>query len=346
MQLKHKALDFQVRQVGNPEDRTLEFIGSTAAVDRYGDIIEPAGWDLKNYKKNPVFLWGHNYSMPPIGKAVSVKITDNALIFQIQFATAEEYAFADTIYRLYLGGFLKATSVGFQDLEREPIVDKKNEGRQTGWHFLKQELYELSGVTVPANPDAIMMAVQKGIITQEEAAGFPKEAPSDPPLSDIDQRLARLGLPPLEPVTDLAKGFEGYDFSKTIVALCDLVEQLQERLAEAPGIGLNLTLSDEQTALLQAAVEAAIARAGAVLNAKNKEALTQARDLISQVLAAAEGSSSEGKDATPNQSIYSLALNPGQEPHGGRPAGDSVNLAEILAGAKELHQLTCPSHAG
>jgi HK97 family phage prohead protease len=328
MQLIHKALDFQVRQVGNPEYRILEFIGSTAAVDRYGDIIEPAGWDLKNYKKNPVFLWGHNYSMPPIGKAVSVKVTDDALVFQIQFATAEEYAFADTIYRLYLGGFLKATSVGFQDLEREPIIDKKNEGRQTGWHFLKQELYELSGVTVPANPDAIMMAVQKGIITQEEAAGFPQ----DSPLSDIDQRLAKLGL---EPSSD-----------QTIPGLCDMVEQLQERLAEAPGIGLNLTLSDEQTALLQAAVEAAIAKAGAVLNAKNKEALTQARDLINQVLAAAESSSSEGLAGTPNQSIYSLALNPGQEPHGGRPAGDSVNLAEILAGAKELHQLTCPSNAG
>jgi HK97 family phage prohead protease len=328
MQLIHKALDFQVRQVGNAEDRTLEFIGSTAAVDRYGDIIEPAGWDLKNYKKNPVFLWGHNYSMPPIGKAVSVKVTDDALVFQIQFATAEEYAFADTIYRLYLGGFLKATSVGFQDLEREPIIDKKNEGRQTGWHFLKQELYELSGVTVPANPDAIMMAVQKGIITKEEAAGFPQ----DSPLSDIDQRLTRLGL---EPASD-----------QTLSALCDMVEQLQERLAEAPGIGLNLTLSDEQTAQLQAALEAAIAKAGAVLNAKNKEALTQARDLISQVLAAAESSSSAGLAATPNQSIYSLALNPGQEPHGGRPAGDSVNMAEILAGAKELHQLTCPSNAG
>ncbi len=328
MQLIHKALDFQVRQVGTPEDRTLEFIGSTATVDRYGDIIEPAGWDLKNYKKNPVFLWGHNYSMPPIGKAVSVKVTDDALVFQIMFATAEEYAFADTIYRLYLGGFLKATSVGFQDLEREPIIDKKNEGRQTGWHFLKQELYELSGVTVPANPDAIMMAVQKGIITQEEAAGFPQ----DSPLSDIDQRLAKLGL---EPSSD-----------QTISALCDLVEDLQGQFSKTPGIGLNLTLSDEQTALLQAAVEAAIAKAGAVLNAKNKEALTQARDLISQVLAAAESSSSDGLAVAPNQSIYSLALNPGQEPQGGRPAGDSVNMAEILAGAKELHQLTCPSNAG
>ena len=58
MQLIHKALDFQVRQVGNPEYRILEFIGSTAAVDRYGDIIEPAGWDLKNYQEKPGFPLG------------------------------------------------------------------------------------------------------------------------------------------------------------------------------------------------------------------------------------------------------------------------------------------------
>ncbi len=39
MELIHKALDFEVRQVGDPKDRILEFIGSTADVDRYGDII-------------------------------------------------------------------------------------------------------------------------------------------------------------------------------------------------------------------------------------------------------------------------------------------------------------------
>ena len=169
MKLTRKDLDFEVKAVGNPEDRTLEFIGSTGHVDRYGDIIEPGGWDVKNYLKNPVFLWAHNYGAPPVGKAVKVKKTADALVFQVQFATAEEYAFADTIYRLYLGGYLKATSVGFQDLEREPIIDKKNEGRQTGWRYLKQELYELSAVPVPANPNALMNAVQKGVLSQEEA---------------------------------------------------------------------------------------------------------------------------------------------------------------------------------
>ena len=51
MELLHKAIDFQVREVGDPADRILEFVGSTADVDRYGDIIEVAGWDLKNYQE-------------------------------------------------------------------------------------------------------------------------------------------------------------------------------------------------------------------------------------------------------------------------------------------------------
>ena len=61
MELLHKAIDFQVREVGDPADRILEFVGSTADVDRYGDIIEVEGWDLKNFKKNSPFLWAHNY---------------------------------------------------------------------------------------------------------------------------------------------------------------------------------------------------------------------------------------------------------------------------------------------
>jgi phage head maturation protease len=450
MPLIHKALDFQVRQVGNPEDRTLEFIGSTAAVDRYGDIIEVAGWDLQNYfnpkdpsKGNPVFLWAHNSNLPPLGKAVSVKKTADALVFQIKFASREEYgqewpAIApspETIYNLYLNGYLRATSVGFSYIEREPIIHPKNDGRQTGWRFLKQELYELSAVPVPANPEALMLAVQKGIVSAREIQSLQaaeadaetkgvipfKEYPADDPgaawdgpaeikaadvatlkticawfdsakpddkgsyklphhradskkvvWKGVTAAMARLLQPKTEiPESDrqgvynhLAREYARFDktppefkvYNDTELRLIELglppdvddiarmLGDLQERLAQAPGVGFNLTLSEEQVAELKAAWEGAMAKAGAVLNAKNKEALTQARDLISQVLAAAESSVSEGKGETSNQSIYSLALNPGPEPPGGRPAGDSFNLAEILEGTKELHQMICPAN--
>lgn len=170
MELIRKDIDFEIKAVGDPEERTLEFIGSTADEDRYGDVIEVEGWDLKNYTKNPVFLWAHDYHQPPVGKAVKVEKVDNGLMFQVKFPTAEEYVFADTVYKLYLGGYLQATSVGFRDMEREPITDK--EGRQTGFRYKRQELYELSAVPVPANPHAVMMAVQKGIISEKEADLF------------------------------------------------------------------------------------------------------------------------------------------------------------------------------
>lgn len=365
MKLQHKALVFEIKDVGKPEDRTLAFIGNSGQTDRYGDIIEVEGWDLKNFKKNSPFLWAHNYNAPPVGTVVKAFKDPQGLICHTYFPTDDEINAAgwpaniptpETVYRLYKAGFLKAVSVGFQGIEREPILGKADDQGskpQTGWRFLKQDLYELSAVPVPADPNAVMLAVQKGIISAEQAKAFDpseygpckcktcgEEFPAGTAhtcSSDLDQRLVKLGL---EPGSD-------------ILALCVLAESLQAELAQKSSVlKLDLVVSEEQLEKIRAEWEAKYSglspkfKAGAVLNAKNKEALTQARDLISQVLAAAEGSSSEGKVATPNQSIYSLALNPGQEPHGGRPAGDSVNLAEILAGTKELHQLTCPSNAG
>jgi len=180
MELIRKDLEFEIKAVGDPGDRTLEFIGSTAHVDRYGDVIEVEGWDLKHYEKNPVFLWAHNYNVPAVGKTLKVFKTDKALVFHVYFFTDEEInaqgwpsqiPTPETVYRLYLVGGLKATSVGFQDLEREPITDK--EGKQTGWRFKKQELYELSAVSVPANPYAtIQQAVQRGVISECQAKLF------------------------------------------------------------------------------------------------------------------------------------------------------------------------------
>ncbi len=34
---------------------------------------------------------------------------------------------------------------------------------------------------MPANPEALMLAVQKGILSQAEADAFPREAPETPP---------------------------------------------------------------------------------------------------------------------------------------------------------------------
>ena len=164
-----KVVPFEVKEVS---PRTLEFIGSTEDKDRQGDIIMAKGWKLKQYKKNPVFMWAHQYGEPPIGKTVEVWVEDGKLKFHVQFADKETYEFADTIYKLYKGGFLRASSVGFLPIESEPI-DKENEdvfGAPT--RFLKQELLELSGCPVPANPNALAEAKAKGLLGENDLSRF------------------------------------------------------------------------------------------------------------------------------------------------------------------------------
>ena len=46
----------------------MEFVLSDETVDRLGDVIMSDGWDLTNFKKNPIALWAHRSDQPPIGR--------------------------------------------------------------------------------------------------------------------------------------------------------------------------------------------------------------------------------------------------------------------------------------
>jgi HK97 family phage prohead protease len=133
----------------NDEERILEAAtASTGDEDRDEEFINPSGWDLENFKRNPVLQWAHDYTKPPIGKVLDIKVVDDKLIFKPQFAKT---TFATEIWELFKGGFLNAFSVGFKAQEKE------------GNKFLKQELLEISAVPVPSNPNALVLARSKGL---------------------------------------------------------------------------------------------------------------------------------------------------------------------------------------
>jgi len=144
--------------------RTLRFCFSDGSVDRMGDTIDAAGWDISDFVRNPVALWAHDSSQPPIGRAGNVGVEGDRLMGNIEFAPAETYAFADTVYRLTLGKFLNAVSVGFLPV-RYTFVDNDPE-RGFGVDFLEQSLLEISICPVPANPNALAEARAKGIDTR------------------------------------------------------------------------------------------------------------------------------------------------------------------------------------
>ncbi len=144
--------------------RTLRFCFSDGSVDRMGDTIDPNGWDLTAFERNPVALWAHDSSAPPIGVASNVGKVGERLMGDIEFAPAATYAFAETIFRLVEGKYIRAVSVGF--IPHEYSFVENDPDRGFGIDFKRQELLEISLCPIPANPNALGEARAKGIDTR------------------------------------------------------------------------------------------------------------------------------------------------------------------------------------
>jgi len=142
---------------------------STSSVDRDGDVLVPQGCNYKNYEKNPVVFWNHDASSLPVGKATGFQKGDETIDAKVIFAArpdtlpeGEEWM-PDTLFSLYQQGILNAFSVGLIPTETRPANDrdlqKYGECKRV---VSKWELYEFSCVPLPANQDAIALAVSKG----------------------------------------------------------------------------------------------------------------------------------------------------------------------------------------
>ncbi len=152
---------FAEKQI-DKDARTIDFVISTNGIDRDNDRIEVEGWDIDNYLKNPVVLWAHDSGSLPVGKSVRTILENGKLRSTAKFCEKDYHPFADTVFQLYLGGFLNAVSVGFKPKE---YTFAEDEERPYGMNFLKQELLEYSCVPIPSNPEALIQARSKGIDT-------------------------------------------------------------------------------------------------------------------------------------------------------------------------------------
>ncbi len=148
-----KVVPVQVKAIG---DRQVETIASTASLDRENDRILASAWRLDAYRRSPVVLWGHDYSMPPVARSLNVRVVGDALRTVDEFPPRGIYPLADTVHDLVKAGFINAKSVGFRPLRWQP----NDEG---GRNYTDVELLESSYVGVPANPEALVVARSKGL---------------------------------------------------------------------------------------------------------------------------------------------------------------------------------------
>lgn len=130
---------------------TMEYILSDESVDRVGDVIEAKGWDLEQFKQNPIALFGHDHSKI-IGQWKDVRTEGGKLKGRLALAKEGTSPLVDEVRSLIKQGILKAVSVGFKPLDAKP---RKN---QKGYTFTRASLHEVSLVAVPCNPNALAMA--------------------------------------------------------------------------------------------------------------------------------------------------------------------------------------------
>jgi len=140
------------------EGRTT-VIASTADTDRMGDIVDQASWKLDGYRQNPVILWAHDASLPPVGRAVDIGVRDGRLMATIEWDRGHDLG--ATVARQFAEGFLSAVSVGFRP-GRTMMAGELPEGDarrmslgKYGVVYLDNELLEVSAVPVPANGAAL-----------------------------------------------------------------------------------------------------------------------------------------------------------------------------------------------
>ncbi len=194
---------------GFNDDGTISVIASDETVDRYGDIIDQKGWDLTNFKKNPMILVDHFYSVSAIvGQAKRMRIEklsgnkswildacayceddwcgfnhrdwashiDKAskvarrLVLDVLLDSGEHNLVAADVRNKLEARSLRTTSVGFIPLVWEKILDDEDQWTG-GFIFKTQELIEDSFVAVPANPNAL--------VSLEADAATPGKQPAD-----------------------------------------------------------------------------------------------------------------------------------------------------------------------
>ncbi len=175
------------------DERIITGIATTPTTDRDDDIIEPTG---AKFALPIPLLWQHNHNQP-IGEVTEATVTDEGIEFTAKIAKIEESgklkSRLDEAWQAIKSGLVKCLSVGFKMKEYNYL-----EG-SWGLHIKEWEWYELSVVTIPANPDAVITDIK----TIKKAFGIGKVEPPSPPKVEKSEPLPT--EPPKQPNTKTVK---------------------------------------------------------------------------------------------------------------------------------------------
>jgi len=161
----------------------VEYMASDATIDSAREVVLADGWDFGKFQKNSPLVNSHDYSTIEnvLGKITDWRVDKKQLILTAQWAKDIPGTLGEIGWKLTVGGFLKAVSVGFWPLQ----VATKWDGDPTAYRaalkkagyaesdgvtvvYLKQELVELSAVILGANPNAVARAYKAGALNDAD----------------------------------------------------------------------------------------------------------------------------------------------------------------------------------
>jgi len=144
----------KLEKAPDPYTDGIPWVLSTYSVDTDLERIDPKGWNLKEYKKNPVVLWSHEWWTPAIGMMLSTRVKDEKLIGKVVFDPKEVDPFSCMIAEKVVRGTVRAGSVGFKS-DRIEIVEEDDKKEAAYLIHRKQTLFEFSIANLGANKDAL-----------------------------------------------------------------------------------------------------------------------------------------------------------------------------------------------
>lgn len=247
-----RSVDFSIRSI-NESERSVEVVASTDTIDAHGDVVEQK-FDLKRYRKNPVVLWNHNRfevgwiggagrpkDFMPIGRAEDgngrkgARIEDGQLVAKLFFfkdpdPDQDKESLARDIFLRFQQGIINAVSIGFRPGK---VTEELDDHGKAFYRLSQNELFEISVVPIPSNPDAVAKSISlehehlRRLAVKGAQDGEPQEPSMDP--KEIQKTLEKAQ-------SDLAVAKA--DLERAEKALADeraKVAELEQKLAESEG---------------------------------------------------------------------------------------------------------------
>ncbi len=150
---RHQRLTVRADLATPENSRVVTVKCSTESLGRDNIVMMSSGIDLTFYRDNPVWLWQHDPDCP-IARAETIGVIGSNLIAKVRFPDAGESAKSDEVYALIKAGVINAASSGVDILESEPLDPSRRDG---GIRIVRCELQEMSFVSIPAVPDALII---------------------------------------------------------------------------------------------------------------------------------------------------------------------------------------------